>query len=141
MGSVTVLQSSKLAEVCYDIRGLVSARRAVVQYHQAKGVEGIDVDDVYLGNGVSELIVMALQALLEDGDEVLIPSPDYPLWTAAVALAGGRPVHYRCDESQGWQPDLDDVASLIGPRTKAVVVINPNNPTGAVYGAPVLEGL
>ena len=192
---MTVLQSSKLADVCYDIRGpvlaeaqrleregqrilklnignpapfgfeapegiladviaalptaqgysdsrgLVSARRAVVQYHQAKGVQGIDVDDVYLGNGVSELIVMALQALLDDGDEVLIPSPDYPLWTAAVALAGGRPVHYRCDESQGWQPDLDDVASRIGPRTKAVVVINPNNPTGAVYGAPVLEGL
>jgi alanine-synthesizing transaminase len=192
---VSVLQSSKLADVCYDIRGpvlaeahrleregqrilklnignpapfgfeapegiladviaalptaqgysdsrgLVSARRSVVQYHQAKGVADIDVDDVYLGNGVSELIVMALQALLDDGDEVLIPSPDYPLWTAAVALAGGRPVHYRCDESQGWQPDLDDVASRIGPRTKAVVVINPNNPTGAVYGAPVLEGL
>jgi alanine-synthesizing transaminase len=192
---VTVLQSTKLADVCYDIRGpvlaeahrlereghrilklnignpapfgfeapegiladviaalptaqgysdsrgLVSARRSVVQYHQAKGVLDIDVDDVYLGNGVSELIVMALQALLDDGDEVLIPSPDYPLWTAAVALAGGRPVHYRCDESQGWQPDLDDVAARIGPRTKAVVVINPNNPTGAVYGAPVLEGL
>ena len=136
-----VIAALPTAQGYSDSRGLVSARRSVVQYHQAKGVPDIDVDDVYLGNGVSELIVMALQALLDDGDEVLIPSPDYPLWTAAVALAGGRPVHYRCDESQGWQPDLDDVASRIGPRTKAVVVINPNNPTGAVYGAPVLEGL
>ncbi len=124
-----------------DSQGLISARRAVVQYHEAKGVEGIDVDDVYLGNGVSELIVMALQALLDDGDEVLIPSPDYPLWTAAVSLAGGRPVHYRCDEAEGWQPDLEDLAAKVGPRTRAVVVINPNNPTGAVYGTPVLEGI
>ena len=136
-----VIAALPTAQGYSDSRGLVSARRSVVQYHQAKGVADIDVEDVYLGNGVSELIVMALQALLDDGDEVLIPSPDYPLWTAAVSLAGGRPVHYRCDESQGWQPDLDDVASRIGPRTKAVVVINPNNPTGAVYGAPVLEGL
>lgn len=122
-------------------RGLLTARRAVVQYHQARGIAGIDVDEVYLGNGVSELIVMALQALLDDGDEVLIPAPDYPLWTAAVSLAGGRPVHYRCDESADWQPDLDDVAARVGPRTKAIVVINPNNPTGAVYGQPALEGL
>ena len=136
-----VIAALPTAQGYSDSRGLVSARRAVVQYHQAKGVQSIDVDDVYLGNGVSELIVMALQALLDDGDEVLIPSPDYPLWTAAVSLAGGRPVHYRCDESQGWQPDLDDLAARIGPRTKAVVVINPNNPTGAVYGEPVLEGL
>ncbi len=124
-----------------DSQGLLSARRAVVQYHQAKGVEGIDVDDVYLGNGVSELIVMALQALLDNGDEVLIPAPDYPLWTAAVSLAGGRPVHYLCDESQGWQPDLDDLTAKVTERTKAVVVINPNNPTGAVYGTAVLEGI
>src|SRR3954464_13224749 len=124
-----------------DSKGLLSARRAVVQYYQQKDVGGVDIEDVYLGNGVSELIVMELQALLDDGDEVLIPSPDYPLWTAAVALAGGRPVHYRCAEEAGGHPDLDDVASRIGPRTKAVVVINPNNPTGAVYGAPVLEGL
>jgi alanine-synthesizing transaminase len=122
-----------------DSQGLVSARRAVVQYHQAKGIEGIDVDDVYLGNGVSELIVMALQALLDNGDEVLIPAPDYPLWTAAVSLAGGRPVHYLCDESAGWQPDVDDLAAKVTSRTKAVVVINPNNPTGAVYGTQVLE--
>ncbi|MGL5857514.1 MAG: pyridoxal phosphate-dependent aminotransferase [Angustibacter sp.] len=124
-----------------DSQGLLSARRAVVQYHQAKGVEGIDVEDVYLGNGVSELIVMALQALVDDGDEVLIPAPDYPLWTAAVALAGGRAVHYRCDESQGWQPDVDDLRSKVGPRTRAIVVINPNNPTGAVYERPVLESV
>ncbi|KQX61936.1 pyridoxal phosphate-dependent aminotransferase [Angustibacter sp. Root456] len=124
-----------------DSQGLVSARRAVVQYHQAKGVQGIDVDDIYLGNGVSELIVMALQALLDNGDEVLIPAPDYPLWTAAVSLAGGRPVHYLCDESAGWQPDLDDLAGKITDRTKAIVVINPNNPTGAVYGTQVLEGI
>jgi alanine-synthesizing transaminase len=124
-----------------DSQGLVSARRAVVQYHRAKGVQGIDIDDVYLGNGVSELIVMAMQALLDDGDEVLIPAPDYPLWTAAVSLAGGRPVHYRCDESADWAPDVEHLASLVGPRTRAVVVINPNNPTGAVYEAPVLEAL
>ncbi len=124
-----------------DSQGLVSARRAVVQYHQGKGIEGIDVDDVYLGNGVSELIVMALQALLDNGDEVLIPAPDYPLWTASTSLAGGRPVHYLCDESAGWQPDLDDLAAKITDRTKAIVVINPNNPTGAVYGTPVLEGI
>ncbi|MGN6610375.1 MAG: pyridoxal phosphate-dependent aminotransferase, partial [Angustibacter sp.] len=105
------------------------------------GVAGIDVDDVYLGNGVSELIVMALQALLDNGDEVLIPAPDYPLWTAAVSLAGGRPVHYLCDESAGWQPDLDDLVGKVTERTKAIVVINPNNPTGAVYGTQVLEGI
>src|SRR3954471_2141831 len=124
-----------------DSKGLLSARRAVVQYYQQKQVYGVDIEDVYLGNGVSELIVMALQALLDNGDEVLIPSPDYPLWTAAVSLAGGRPVHYRCDESQGWQPDLDDLAAKVGPRTRAIVVINPNNPTGAVYGESVLSGL
>ena len=136
-----VIAALPTAQGYSDSRGLVSARRAVVQYHQAKGVQGIDVEDVYLGNGVSELIVMALQALLDNGDEVLIPSPDYPLWTAAVSLAGGRPVHYRCDESQGWQPDLDDLTAKIGSRTKAIVVINPNNPTGAVYGESVLRGL
>jgi len=136
-----VIAALPTAQGYSDSRGLVSARRAVVQYHQAKGMQGIDVEDVYLGNGVSELIVMALQALLDNGDEVLIPSPDYPLWTAAVSLAGGRPVHYRCDESQGWQPDLDDLTAKIGSRTKAIVVINPNNPTGAVYGESVLRGL
>ncbi|WP_432545929.1 pyridoxal phosphate-dependent aminotransferase [Kineococcus sp. SYSU DK004] len=122
-----------------DSKGLLSARRAVMQYSQQKDLAGVDVEDVYLGNGVSELIVMAMQALLDDGDEVLVPAPDYPLWTAAVSLAGGRAVHYRCDESDGWAPDTEHLASLVTERTKAVVVINPNNPTGAVYERPVLE--
>ena len=124
-----------------DAKGLQSARHAVVQYHAGKGIDGLDVEDVYLGNGVSELIVMSLQALLDDGDEVLIPAPDYPLWTAAARLSGGVPVHYLCDEQADWWPDLDDLASKITPRTRALVVINPNNPTGAVYPRPVLEGL
>jgi alanine-synthesizing transaminase len=124
-----------------DSKGLLSARRAVVQYYQQKGLTGVDIEDVYLGNGVSELIVMALQALLDNGDEVLIPAPDYPLWTAAVSLGGGRPVHYVCDESAGWWPDPADIESKITDRTKALVVINPNNPTGAVYPAELLEQL
>ncbi len=124
-----------------DSKGLLSARRAVVQHHQTLGVRDIDVDDVYLGNGVSELIVMAMQAMLDDGDEVLIPAPDYPLWTAAVSLAGGTPVHYLCDEAADWFPDLDDLAGKINPRTKAIVVINPNNPTGAVYSRQVVDGI
>jgi len=122
-----------------DSKGLLSARRAVVQYYQEKGITGVDIEDVWLGNGVSELIQMSLQALLNNGDEVLIPSPDYPLWTAAVTLCGGTAVHYRCDESADWQPDLDDMAAKITPRTKAIVVINPNNPTGAVYDRSTLE--
>ncbi|MFE7511687.1 pyridoxal phosphate-dependent aminotransferase [Streptomyces sp. NPDC057540] len=124
-----------------DSRGILSARRAVAQRYQSMGLPDVDVDDIYLGNGVSELISMAVQALLEDGDEVLVPAPDYPLWTAVVTLAGGRPVHYLCDESADWYPDLDDMASKITDRTKAVVVINPNNPTGAVYPREVLEGI
>jgi alanine-synthesizing transaminase len=124
-----------------DSKGLLSARRAVVQYYQGKGINGVDIEDVYLGNGVSELIVMALQALLDNGDEVLIPAPDYPLWTAAVSLGGGRPVHYLCDEEAGWLPALDDIIAKITDRTKAIVVINPNNPTGAVYPREVLEKL
>jgi alanine-synthesizing transaminase len=124
-----------------DSKGLLSARRAVVQYYQGKGLSGVDIEDVFLGNGVSELIVMSLQALLDNGDEVLIPAPDYPLWTAAVSLCGGRAVHYLCDESAGWLPDLDDLASKITAKTKAIVVINPNNPTGAVYPRETLDGL
>jgi alanine-synthesizing transaminase len=124
-----------------DSKGILSARRAVVQYHQSKGLDGIDVEDVWLGNGVSELITMTLQALINDGDEVLIPAPDYPLWTAITRLCGGLPVHYRCDESKDWLPDLDEVAAKITDRTKALVVINPNNPTGAVYPRPVLDAL
>jgi alanine-synthesizing transaminase len=122
-----------------DSKGLLSARRAVVQYYQTKGVGGVDVEDVYLGNGVSELIVMALQALLDNGDEVLIPSPDYPLWTAATSLCGGTAVHYLCDEQQDWFPDISDIEKKITDRTRAIVVINPNNPTGAVYPDELLE--
>jgi alanine-synthesizing transaminase len=120
----------------------MSARRAVVsRYEQVPGFPKFDPDDVYLGNGVSELITMVMQALLDEGDEVLIPAPDYPLWTAMTSLGGGTPVHYVCDELNGWQPDLDDIRAKITPRTKAIVIINPNNPTGAVYSREVLEGI
>ncbi len=121
--------------------GLYSAKVAVHQYYQTLGLLNTEVDDIYIGNGVSELIMMAMQALLNDGDEILIPSPDYPLWTAAVKLSGGTPVHYRCDESANWQPDLDDIRSKITSRTRALVLINPNNPTGAVYSKAVLNDL
>ncbi|MFF6831086.1 pyridoxal phosphate-dependent aminotransferase [Streptomyces sp. NPDC012438] len=124
-----------------DSRGILSARRAVAQRYQEMGLPEVDVDDVFLGNGVSELVSMAVQALLEDGDEVLIPAPDFPLWTAATTLAGGKAVHYLCDESADWYPDLDDMASKITDRTRAVVIINPNNPTGAVYPKEIVEGI
>jgi alanine-synthesizing transaminase len=124
-----------------ESKGLYSARTAVEQYYQLRGIDGVGVDDVYLGNGVSELIAMTLQALLNDGDEVLIPAPDYPLWTAMTSLSGGKAVHYHCDEGAGWLPDLDDLASKVSDRTKALVVINPNNPTGAVYPRDMLEAL
>ena len=124
-----------------DSKGIYPARKAVMQYYQKLGVPGVDVDDVYIGNGVSELVVMTMQALINDGDQVLIPSPDFPLWTAAVNLCRGKPVHYRCDEGSGWQPDLDDIRARITPRTRALVVINPNNPTGAVYEQGMLEEL
>ena len=110
-----------------DSRGIFSARTAVVQYYQTRGIHTLDVDDVYLGNGVSELITLSLMALLDNGDEVLIPTPDYPLWTASVSLAGGRPVHYVCDEDSDWWPDLEDLEAKITPRTKGLVIINPNN--------------
>ena len=122
-----------------DSKGLFAPRRAVVHYTQEKKIPGVTVDDVYLGNGASELIVMSLNALLDDGDQVLLPSPDYPLYTAAVALSGGTPVHYVCDEQSGWLPDIDDIRRKINERTKAIVVINPNNPTGALYPVAVLE--
>ncbi|GAB6392638.1 MAG: aspartate aminotransferase (aminotransferase AlaT) [Treponematales bacterium] len=124
-----------------DSRGLFAARKAVMQDFQSKGVMDVEVDDIFIGNGVSELIHIAMQGLLNDGDEVLIPSPDYPLWTAAVTLCGGRAVHYLCDEAAGWNPALDDMRAKITSRTKAVVIINPNNPTGAVYEREVLEGV
>jgi alanine-synthesizing transaminase len=122
-----------------DSKGLFAPRRAVVHYTQEKQIRGVTVDDVYLGNGASELIVMSLNALLDDGDQVLLPSPDYPLYTAAVALSGGTPVHYVCDEQSGWLPDIDDIKKKITPHTKAIVVINPNNPTGALYPEEVLK--
>ncbi len=124
-----------------DSKGLFSARKAIMQYYQAKGVADVQIDDIYLGNGVSELIVMSMQALLNNGDEVLIPAPDYPLWTAAVSLSGGKPVHYICDEGSAWYPDLEDVRNKITDKTKALVLINPNNPTGAVYPKEIVEGL
>lgn len=121
-----------------DSKGLFAARKAIVQYYQQKRLF-VEVGDIYVGNGVSELIVMAMQALLNDGDEMLIPSPDYPLWTAAVTLAGGSPVHYVCDEAAGWFPDIADMERRITPRTRGLVIINPNNPTGAVYSRELLE--
>lgn len=121
-----------------DSKGIFAARKAIMQYCQEKGIQGVALDDVYTGNGVSELIVLSMNALLNDGDEVLVPAPDYPLWTAAVSLSSGTPVHYLCDESKDWAPDLADLRKRITPRTKAIVVINPNNPTGAIYSKEVL---
>jgi alanine-synthesizing transaminase len=124
-----------------DSKGLFAARKAIMQYAQSKGIAGVQLEDVIIGNGVSELIVMSMQGLLEDGDEVLVPAPDYPLWTAAVRLAGGTPRHYLCDEGNGWLPDTVDLRAKISPKTRAVVVINPNNPTGALYPDDMLREL
>ena len=124
-----------------DSKGIFAARKAVMHETQKQGIHGVTLDDIYLGNGASELIVMATNGLLDDGDEMLLPAPDYPLWTAAASLSGGTPVHYLCDESKGWMPDLDDMRAKITPRTKAVVVINPNNPTGALYSDELLLGI
>lgn len=124
-----------------DSKGLFAPRKSVVHYTQEKNITGVTVDDVYLGNGASELIVMALNGLLDNGDEILVPAPDYPLWTAAVSLSGGQPVHYLCDEQSDWMPDLEDIKRKITPRTKGIVVINPNNPTGALYPDEVLQGI
>ncbi len=122
-------------------RGLFSARKAIMQYAQIKGLPNVTMDDIYTGNGVSELINLCMQALLDNGDEILIPSPDYPLWTACATLAGGNVVHYICDEQADWYPDLKDIEKKITDRTKAIVIINPNNPTGALYPREVLEGI
>jgi alanine-synthesizing transaminase len=124
-----------------DSKGIFAARKAVMQYNQQQGIEGVLLDDIYLGNGASELIVMATNALLNEGDEMLLPAPDYPLWTAAVSLSGGTPVHYMCDEAQGWMPNLEDIRAKITPQTKGIVVINPNNPTGALYSVELLKGI
>ena len=136
---VDVIRNLPNAQGYSDSQGIVSARTAVVQYYQTHGIDITNVDDVWLGNGASELIQVALQALLNNGDEVLIPAPDYPLWTAATNLAGGNAVHYLCDEDNGWNPDVEDLRSKVTDRTKAIVVINPNNPTGAVYSTKTLR--
>ena len=122
-----------------DSRGLFAARKAVMHYTQSLGVKGVEMEDIFIGNGVSELILMSMQALLNEGDEILVPSPDYPLWTTSVALSGGKPVHYICDEASNWNPDLADLESKITSKTKGIVIINPNNPTGAVYEKDILE--
>ncbi|MDH2925426.1 alanine-synthesizing transaminase [Nicoletella semolina] len=135
---VDIIRNLPTSQGYCDSKGLYSARKAIVQYYQSKGLLEVDVNDVYIGNGVSELITMSMQALLNDGDEILIPMPDYPLWTAAATLAGGKAVHYLCDEENEWFPSIEDIQSKITPRTKAIVVINPNNPTGAVYSRALL---
>lgn len=127
------------AEGYSDSKGIFPARKAIMQYNQLKGIPDVGVNDIYIGNGVSELITMTMQGLLDDGDEILIPAPDYPLWTAAANLAGGKPVHYICDEQADWMPDLDDMEAKITSRTKGIVIINPNNPTGALYPKDILE--
>jgi alanine-synthesizing transaminase len=137
---VDVIRNLPTAQGYSDSQGLLSARTAIVQHYQQQGIDA-NVDDIWLGNGVSELITLSLQAMLDNGDEVLVPAPDYPLWTASTCLAGGRPVHYRCVEDNGWQPDVDDLRAKVTDRTKAIVVINPNNPTGAVYSQPVLAAI
>jgi alanine-synthesizing transaminase len=124
-----------------DSKGIFAARKAVMHYTQQQGIAGVTLDDIYLGNGASELIVMATNALLNDGDELLLPAPDYPLWTAATSLSGGKPVHYLCDEANDWMPDLADMRRKITPRTRGIVVINPNNPTGAMYSVELLQGI
>ena len=138
---VDVIKNLREASGYSDSKGLFSARKAIMHYTQQKKIAGVGIEDIYIGNGASELIVMSMQALLNNGDEVLVPAPDYPLWTAAVSLAGGKPRHYICDEQAGWYPDLDDIRSKITPNTRALVVINPNNPTGALYPDEVLQGL
>ena len=136
-----VSQNLALAQGYSDSKGLVSARKAISEECKNLKIRNVDLDDIYLGNGVSELITMSLQALLNDGDEVLLPAPDYPIWTASVSLSGGNPVHYICDESSNWYPSLSDIESKINSRTRAIVIINPNNPTGAVYDEEILLGM
>lgn len=136
-----MIRSLPAAAAYSDSKGIFVARKAVMQYTQEQGIKGVGLDDIYLGNGASELIVMATNCLLNDGDEMLLPAPDYPLWTAAVSLSGGKPVHYLCDEEQGWMPDLDDIRAKITPRTKGIVIINPNNPTGALYTDDMLRSI
>lgn len=135
---VDVIRNLPTSQGYCDSKGIYSARKAIVQHYQKRGLLDLDVEDVYIGNGVSELIVMSMQALLNNGDELLVPSPDYPLWTAAVSLSGGTPVHYLCDEESDWYPDLNDIKNKITSKTRGIVLINPNNPTGAVYSRDFL---
>ena len=134
-----LIANARSSDAYSDSKGIFSARKAIMQYCQLKGFPHVDIDDIYLGNGVSEMISISLQALLDDGDEVLVPMPDYPLWTACISLAGGNAVHYRCDEQADWYPDIDDIKLKITSNTKAIVVINPNNPTGALYSEDLLK--
>lgn len=134
-----VIRNLPTAQGYCDSKGIYSARVAIMQYYQQKNITGVDIEDIYVGNGVSELILMAMNGLLNQSDEVLLPSPDYPLWTASVALSGGKPVHYICDETNEWNPDVADIEAKITDKTKAIVIINPNNPTGAVYSDDVLK--
>jgi len=136
-----VIHNLPTAQGYCESKGIYPARVAVMQYFQQNGIRDLSVEDIFIGNGVSELIVMAMQGLLNNGDEVLIPAPDYPLWTAAVSLSGGKPIHYQCDEDNQWFPNIEDMASKITDDTKAIVLINPNNPTGAVYSEEVLQGI
>ncbi len=136
-----LIHNARKSEGYSDSKGIFSARKAIMQYCQVKKFPNVDIEDIYIGNGVSELIVMAMQGLLDNGDEVLVPMPDYPLWTAAVSLAGGQARHYICDEAADWYPDLEDMESKVTSRTKAIVLINPNNPTGSLYPKEILEGI
>lgn len=136
-----LIHNARKSEGYSNSKGIFSARKAIMQYCQLKKFPNVDIEDIYLGNGVSELIVMSMQGLLDNGDEVLVPMPDYPLWTAAVSLAGGKAVHYICDEAASWYPDLEDMEAKVTSRTKAIVLINPNNPTGALYPKEILEGI
>ncbi len=138
---VDMIYNLRKAEGYSDSKGLFSARKAIMQYCQVKGIPNVGINDIYTGNGASELITMSMQGLLDSGDEILVPAPDYPLWTASVTLAGGKAVHYICDEQSDWYPDLEDMRSKVTDKTKGIVVINPNNPTGALYPKEILEGI
>ncbi|EGY29164.1 Aspartate/tyrosine/aromatic aminotransferase [Candidatus Regiella insecticola 5.15] len=136
---IDIIRNLHTAQGYCDSKGLYSARKAIMQHYQARGICDLTIEDIYIGNGVSELILQSMQALLNTGDEMLIPAPDYPLWTAAVSLSGGKAVHYRCDEAAYWFPDIEDIKRNITPRTRGIVIINPNNPTGAVYSEAILK--
>lgn len=136
-----IIMNIRQAQPYIDSKGLFSARKAVMQHFQNYGVGNLEIDDIYMGNGVSELISLSMNALINDADEILVPSPDYPLWTASVSMAGGNPVHYICDEQANWMPDIADIRRKITPRTRGIVIINPNNPTGAVYSRELLESI